>query len=63
MFGTSALRLAGLMARVAGWPPDIFWNATPADAAAVLGGWVEEEGADGVDRHALAAMMEHFPDD
>ena len=62
-FGTSAVRLLGTMALVAGWSPDIFWNATPADVAAVLGGWRgEEAGGAGVDRAALGAMMESFPD-
>ncbi len=62
-FGPRAVRLAGVMARVAGWLPDQFWAATPADAAGVLAAWAEEEGAaPPVDRAALAAMMENFPD-
>lgn len=63
MIGEAALRLLGLMARLAGWSPDRFWAATPADVAAVLGGWCEEEADAGVDGAALAAMMERFPDD
>ena len=43
--GNAAVTLMGVMARVAGWPPDIFWNATPADVRAVLAG-----------RDALAVM-------
>ncbi|MBL0769852.1 phage tail assembly chaperone [Sphingopyxis sp. XHP0097] len=51
------------MARIAGWRPEEFWAATPADVAAVLGGWRDEEaGGAGVDRAALGAMMESFPD-
>lgn len=62
-FGPGAVRLAGLMARVAGWRPAEFWEATPAEAAAVLAGWVEGEAAAvGLDRDVLAAMMEAFPD-
>lgn len=61
-FGPGAVRLAGLMARLAGWHPDAFWRATPADVAAVLTGWVEDGGDAGVDRSDLAAMMEVFPD-
>jgi hypothetical protein len=62
-FGPGAVRLAGLMARLAGWRPGEFWAATPAEAAAVLAGWVEDhEPAAGVDRDTLAAMMEAFPD-
>src|SRR3546814_9322832 len=34
--GPAAIRLAGVMARVAGWRPDDFWAATPADVRAVL---------------------------
>ncbi|WP_314816760.1 phage tail assembly chaperone [Sphingopyxis jiangsuensis] len=62
-FGVSAVRLLGTMARIAGWRPEEFWAATPADVAAVLGGWRDEEaGGAGVDRAALGAMMESFPD-
>ncbi len=61
-FGPGAVRLGGLMARLAGWRPGEFWGATPAEAAAVLAGWVEDDAAAaGVDRDALAAMMEAFP--
>lgn len=62
--GPGAIRLAGVLARVAGWRPDEFWAATPADVRAVLAGWVEA-GADAgsvLDGAALAAMMERFPD-
>src|SRR3546814_15177312 len=34
--GAVALRLVGVMARVAGWRPGEVWAATPADIAAVL---------------------------
>ena len=61
-FGPWAVRLLGLMARVAAWSPDIFWNATPADVRAVLAGWVEAGGDAGFDGGALAALMEQFPD-
>ena len=58
-FGAVAIDLLGVMARVFGWRPDEFWTATPADLAAVLG---RQEGAGGVDRAALTAMMEACPD-
>lgn len=61
-FGLAALMLAGVMARVAGWRPDDFWSATPADAAAVLAGWREGDAATGMDRTVLKAMMEQCPD-
>lgn len=35
-FGAHARRLSGLATRLIGWPPDIFWNATPAELAAIL---------------------------
>jgi uncharacterized phage protein (TIGR02216 family) len=50
------------MARVAGWRPGEFWAATPADARAVLAGWVDPGEAACFDGAALAAMMERFPD-
>ena len=59
---SGALPLLGLMARVAGWRPDEFWAATPADVRTVLGGWVEGDAAAPVDGPSLAAMMERFPD-
>ncbi|MDZ3830338.1 MAG: phage tail assembly chaperone [Sphingopyxis sp.] len=63
--GDAAARLVGVMARVAGWRPDELWAATPADVAAVLGGWGGDAAAAavGFDRAALAAMMEQCPDD
>jgi len=62
-FGEAAARLSGVMARLCGWRPGEFWAATPADVAAVLAGWAAPgDGADGVDRAALAAMMEQYPD-
>jgi uncharacterized phage protein (TIGR02216 family) len=61
-FGPCAVRLLGVMARVAGWSPDIFWNATPADVRAVVAGWVDAGGDAGFDGTALAALMEQFPD-
>ena len=60
--GTAALRLVGVMARVAGWRPDEFWAATPTDVAAALAGWRSEAEAAGVDRGGLTAMMEQYPD-
>ena len=60
--GAVASTLLGLMARVAGWRPDEFWAATPADVLAVLAGWVEADAEACFDGAALAAMMERFPD-
>lgn len=60
--GETAIALIGLMARVAGWRPEDFWGATPADVRAVLAGWVEADADACFDGAALAAMMERFPD-
>jgi uncharacterized phage protein (TIGR02216 family) len=61
-FAAAALPLLGLMARALGWRPDEFWAATPADVAAVLGGWRDWSVEAAVDRAGLTAMMEQFPD-
>jgi uncharacterized phage protein (TIGR02216 family) len=60
--GPAAIMLAGVMARVAGWRPDEFWAATPADVRAVLAGWTEVDTDAPFGGAALAAMMERFPD-
>lgn len=62
LFCSATPPLLGLMARVAGWRPDEFWKATPADVRAVLAGWVEADADASFDRSTLAAMMEQFPD-
>ncbi len=64
-FTPGAVRLAGLMARLAGWTPATFWAATPAEAAHTLGGWLSQDAgaAPALDRAALAQLMEAFPDD
>ncbi|MEI4505694.1 phage tail assembly chaperone [Sphingopyxis sp. CCNWLW253] len=60
--GPAAIKLAGVMARVAGWRPGEFWAATPADVRAVLAGWVEDDAEACFDGATLGAMMERFPD-
>lgn len=35
-FAASAAALSGIAARALGWPPDLFWNATPAELAMSL---------------------------
>ena len=35
-FAEGARRLSGLVPQMLGWPPDTFWNATPAELAAIL---------------------------
>ncbi|WP_428628850.1 phage tail assembly chaperone [Sphingopyxis sp.] len=60
--GPVAIKLLGVMARVAGWQPGDFWAATPADVRAALGGWVEADADASFDGATLAALMEQFPD-
>lgn len=55
-FSAGARRLAGLSARALGWPPDIFWNATPEDLALSLGDG--QPAAAPPSREEIAAMME-----
>ena len=35
-FAAGALRLAALAAERLGWPPPVFWDATPSELAACL---------------------------
>jgi len=60
-FGAAAARLAGLAGALLGWRPDEFWQATPAELAAVLGALAGgDESASPVD---LERLMRMFPDD
>jgi uncharacterized phage protein (TIGR02216 family) len=36
LFAEGTARLSGLVPRLLGWRPDDFWNATPAELAAIL---------------------------
>jgi len=56
-FGEAAARLAGQAALVIGWPPHLFWDATPAELAAVLTATLPPA-AEGVDRNTINAMLE-----
>lgn len=55
-FARNAVKLAGLGARLLGWTPDTFWNATPAELAASLGN--EDDSAAPPTRAEIAALME-----
>lgn len=59
-FGAAALNLVPLAARLLGWTPDLFWNATPAELAAALA--TPGPRADPLDRATLNRMMEHDDD-
>ena len=55
-FASCALALAGHAARLLGWTPDTFWNATPAELAACLGPAGETTAPP--TRDEIAAMIE-----
>lgn len=55
-FGAGARLLAGHMARHFGWRPAEFWQATPAELAAVLG--PPDAAARPLDRASLDQLME-----
>jgi hypothetical protein len=56
-FAARAARLAGLVARLLGWRPDHFWNATPAELAAIFA--VDEpSGGSPLTRAELTALLE-----
>ncbi len=63
-FTTAAARLAGLAGVIAGWRPDEFWRATPAELEAVLAALAGPEAvvATPPDAATLAALKEQFPD-
>jgi len=53
--------LSGLAGLLFGWMPDTFWNATPAELAA-LADAVRGDGGEAGDGMLLARLMEEFPD-
>ena len=61
-FADGAARLAGLAGAIAGWRPDEFWRATPAELAAVIGAIAGDSGAAVPDAAELRQLMEMFPD-
>jgi len=60
-FAEGAVRLAGLAGALLGWRPRDFWDATPAELAAVIDalGGEHEARVSGDD---LARLKEMFPD-
>ena len=59
-FGPGAQRLAGLAARALGWRPGEFWQATPAELAAIL--LPPTEPGEPLSRHDLNRLMERDND-
>lgn len=56
-FGPGARRLSGLAAQLLGWRPETFWQATPAELAAVLAP-LAPAAADPMTRTDLTRLME-----
>jgi uncharacterized phage protein (TIGR02216 family) len=56
-FAESAGRLAGMVPRVLGWRPGEFWDATPAELAAILAPG-DGLGGEPLDRSEMTALME-----
>jgi hypothetical protein len=60
-FATGARRLAGLVPRLLGWRPGEFWDATPAELAAILGDGEASPPA-ALSRSELSELMERDGD-
>ncbi len=62
-FAERAVRLAGIAGALAGWAPDIFWRATPAELEAVLVALAGDGDAVAPPSPAtIATLRERFPD-
>lgn len=63
-FADAARTLAGAAAVMLGWPPDIFWAATPDDLAQALAPLRGSSAAHRpADRALITQLQERFPDD
>lgn len=60
-FRRNAGRLAGLAGVLLGWRPQDFWNATPAELAAIIDGHAPSE-SECADRALLQRLKEKYPD-
>jgi hypothetical protein len=63
-FAETAARLAGMAGALAGWRPDEFWRATPAELEAVLMALAGPalDTAQPPAAATIAALKEQFPD-
>lgn len=61
-FGDAAARLSGTVPLLLGWTPEAFWNATPAELAAILAPGASDT-ATPLSRGELNALMEQDRDD
>ncbi len=57
-FGDHAPYWCGVAARLLGWQPSEFWQATPAELAMALSDPVQHNFAAGPSRDRIAQMME-----
>jgi len=62
-FGGAAARWCALAARLLGWRPAEFWNATPAELAMALAAPEDSPTPPPPSREAIARMMERDADD
>lgn len=60
-FAESAARAAGLAGVAFGWPPDVFWVATPAELNALVQA-VRGDIPAPCDRATIDLLKERFPD-
>jgi len=60
-FSAGAMRLMGQMAWLLHWRPADFWNATPAEVAAVLQAG-HPDADEAMTRGDMQRLMEQFPD-
>lgn len=61
-FTDIAGRLSGMAGVLLGWPPDQFWQATPAELGAVLQALAGDAAPPPPTRDEIAQLMEAFPD-
>lgn len=61
LFAETARKLSGACARELGWPPDTFWNATPAELVAIADAGTPP-GVPTLARSELEMMMERERD-
>jgi uncharacterized phage protein (TIGR02216 family) len=60
-FAQAAGRLAGLAGVAFGWSPDRFWNATPAELAALVAVLAGDDAVP-LDAATIRTLQEAFPD-
>jgi uncharacterized phage protein (TIGR02216 family) len=61
-FADAAVRMAGQAGVLFGWGPERFWNATPAELAALVAVIAPGDGTVPLGAAELAALRERDPD-